>query len=156
MELDVGASIVAGLVGGGVMSVLLYMGIAMIPAQMKMNLFQMLGTMMVPAGTMAYVVGAMMHSMMSVVFGLIHGLPYVAFDIDSGFFGWGLAFGFGHWIVTGIGLGMLPIMHPTIRRGEIQAPGFFAMSYPRMTAMGFFMLHIVFGVVTALVYDGII
>lgn len=30
------------------------------------------------------------------------------------------------------------------------------MSYPRMTAMGFFMLHIVFGVVTALVYEGLI
>ena len=156
MDLDVGEAIVAGLVGVGVMSVLLYMGIAMMPAQMKMNLFQILGTMMVPAGTMAYVVGAMMHAMMSVLFGLIHGLLYVAFDIDSGYFGWCLAFGFGHWVVTGIGLGMLPIMHPAIKRGGVQAPGFFAMSYPMMTAMGFFILHIVFGVVTALVYDGII
>jgi hypothetical protein len=60
-----------------------------------MNLFQMLGTMMVPAGTRAYVVGAMMHAMMSVVFGLIHGLLYVPFDIDSNYFGWGLALGFG-------------------------------------------------------------
>ncbi len=154
--MDVGAAIAAGLVGGGVMAVLLYMGIAMMPSQMKMNLFQMLGTMMVPAGGMAYIAGAMMHAVMSVVFGLIHGLLYIAFDIDSSFFGWGLVFGFGHWVITGIGLGMLPTMHPAIRRGELQAPGAFAMNYPRMTAMGFFVLHIVFGVVTALVYDGLI
>ena len=37
MELDAGAAIAAGLIGGGVMSVLLYMGIGMMPNQMKMN-----------------------------------------------------------------------------------------------------------------------
>ena len=78
MDLDAGAAIVAGLIGGGVMAVLLYMGIAMIPTQMKMNLFQMLGTMMVPAGTMTYIAGAMMHAMMSIVFGLIHAALYPA------------------------------------------------------------------------------
>ena len=138
------------------MAVLLYMGIGMMPAQMKMNLFQMLGTMMVPAGTMAYVAGAMMHAVMSIVFGLIHASLSVAFDVDSNYLGWGLLFGFGHWVVTGIGLGMLPKIHPVNRRGDMQAPGAFAMSYPRMTAMGFFMLHIVFGVVTALVYEGFV
>ena len=35
----------AGLIGGAIMSVVLYMGIAMMPKQMKMNLFLMLGTM---------------------------------------------------------------------------------------------------------------
>ena len=156
MDLDIVAAIVAGLIGGGVMAVLLYMGIWMMPTQMKMNLFQMLGTMMVPAGTMAYVAGAMMHAVMSIVFGLIHASLYVAFDIDSNFLGWGLLFGFGHWVMTGIGLGMLPRMHPAIRRGDMQAPGAFAMNYPRATAIGFFMLHLVFGVVTALVYEGLI
>ena len=44
MSFDVGAAIVAGLVAGAVMSVLHYMGIAMMLRQMKMNLFPMLGT----------------------------------------------------------------------------------------------------------------
>lgn len=47
MSFDAGAAIGAGLIAGAVMSVLLYMGIAMMPRQMKMNLFLMLGTMMV-------------------------------------------------------------------------------------------------------------
>jgi len=47
MSFDVGTAVGAGLIAGAVMSVLLYMGIAMMPRQMKMNLFLMLGTMMV-------------------------------------------------------------------------------------------------------------
>ena len=41
---------------------------------------------------------------------------------------------------------MVPSMHPMMRRGEMEAPGAFAMSYPLMTAMGFFMLHMLYGV----------
>ena len=44
MIFDVGAAVGSGLVAGAVMSLLLYMGIAMMPRQMKMNLFLMLGT----------------------------------------------------------------------------------------------------------------
>ena len=44
MSFDVGAAVGAGLIAGAVMSVLLYMGIAMMPRQMKINLFLMLGT----------------------------------------------------------------------------------------------------------------
>ena len=43
--MDVGASIIGGLAGGGVMIVLLYMGMAVMPSQMKMNLLLLLGTL---------------------------------------------------------------------------------------------------------------
>ena len=43
MSFDVGAAVGAGLIVGAVMSVLLYMGIAMMPRQMKMNLFLIWG-----------------------------------------------------------------------------------------------------------------
>ena len=156
MEFDVGAAIVAGLIGGSAMGVLLYMGIGMMPNQMKMNLFLMLGTMMVEDRKMAYVAGAMMHAAMSVAFGLVHVALFVAFDIETNLAAWGLLFGFGHWIFAGMGLGMIPIMHPVIKRGDMAAPGAFAMRYPSMTAMGFFMLHIVFGVLVGATYGGIV
>ena len=35
------------------------------------------------------------------------------------------------------------------------APGAFALNYPSMTAMGFFMLHIIFGVLVAVTYTAI-
>jgi hypothetical protein len=47
---------------------------------------------------------------------------------------------------------MMPIMHPLMRRGEMGAPGAFAMNYPAMTAMGFFMLHILFGIIVGTSY----
>ena len=156
MSFDGGAAVGAGLIGGAIMSALLYMSIAMMPRQMKMNLFLMLGTMMFEDRKMAYVAGAMMHGAMSIAFGLVHVALYVALDLESGLVAWGLLFGFAHWVVTGMGLGMIPVMHPVIKRGEMAAPGAFAMSYPSMTAMGFFMLHILFGVLVAASYSALV
>ena len=83
MEFDAGAAIFAGIMGGIIMAPILYMGIAMMPRQMKMTLFLMLGTMMVEDAKMAYSAGAMMHIGMPVVFGLIHVALYEAFGLES-------------------------------------------------------------------------
>jgi len=82
MEFDAGVAILPGIIGGIIMA-LLYMRIAMMPRQMKMNLFLMLGTMMVKDAKMAYAAGAMMHIGMPVVFGLIHVALYEAFGLES-------------------------------------------------------------------------
>ena len=152
MDFDTGAAVGAGLIARAVMSMLLYMGIGMMPRQMRMNLFLMLGTMMFRERSMAIAAGATMHAVMSIAFGLIHVAFFVAFDLETSLIGWGVLFGVVHWIVSGMGLGMLPRMHPMIRTGEMDAPGAFALSYPSMTAMGFFMLHIVFGVLVGAFY----
>ncbi len=152
MEFEPGWAILAGLVGGAVMAVILYMGIAMMPQQMKMNLFMMLGSMMLPVGATAFVMGAMVHAGMSVVFGLIHGGVFAALDIDSAWAAWGLLFGVAHWAVVGMALGMMPMVHPRMRSGEIDEPGFYGLRYPPMTAMGFLMLHLVFGVIVGALY----
>ena len=152
MDFEPGWAILAGLVGGAVMAVILYMGIILMPQQMKMNLFMMLGTMVLPVGAAAFLMGAMVHAGMSVVFGLIHGGVFAALDIDSAEAAWGLLFGVAHWAVVGMSLGMLPLMHPRMRSGEIASPGFFALGYPPMTAMGFLMLHLVFGVIVGVLY----
>lgn len=168
MDFSPGAAIVAGLVGGAVMTVILYMGIFMMPSQMKMNLLLLLGTMLVPAGVMAYLAGAMIHTMMSVVFALIHGAVFTGADITSAEAAWGLLFGFVHWAIVGMALGMVPMMHPRIRydgprlvpqaRGNphseelLDPPGFYALNYPPGTAMGFLMLHLLFGVLVGVVY----
>ena len=44
--MDFPAAIGASLLGGTIMGVILYMCIAMMPGQMKMNLFYLLGSMM--------------------------------------------------------------------------------------------------------------
>ena len=152
MEFEPGYAILAGLSGGAVMAVILYMGIAMMPQQMKMNLFMMLGSMVLPVGVGAFLMGAMVHAGMSVVFGLLHGGVFAVLDIDSAWAAWGLLFGLAHWAVVGMALGMMPMMHPRMRSGEIDEPGFYALRYPPMTAMGFLMLHLVFGMTVGALY----
>ena len=153
-DMDTTAAIVAGLVGAGIMSVVLYMGIALMPNQMKMNLFLMLGTMMLfRGGPPAYVMGAMVHFVMGIVFGLIHVALYQAFGLESALVAWGLLFGLAHWLITGMTLGMLPTVHGLIRSGEMAAPGAMALKYPPMTATGYLMLHLLFGVAVAAVYS---
>ena len=152
MDFEPGWAILAGLIGGAVMAALLYLGIYMLPKQMKMNLFMMLGTMLLPVGAAALVMGGAVHGFMSVGMGLVHGAVFSGFDIDSAQAAWGLLFGFVHWVVVGMALGMLPLVHPRIRNGEIAAPGFYALSFPPMTAMGFLVLHLVFGVIVGALY----
>ncbi len=152
MDFEPGYAILAGLIGGGVMAIMLYMGIAMFPQQMKMNLFAMLGTMVLPAGAAAFVMGAMAHAVMSAGFGLAHGAVFAVADIESSEAAWGLLFGLVHWAVVGMALGMLPLMHRGIRDGEVDAPGFYALSFPPMTAAGFLMVHLVFGVIVGALY----
>ncbi len=93
MDFEAGWAILAGLIGGAAMAAILYMGIMMMPQQMKMNLFMMLGSMMLPVGAAAFVMGGMMHLGMSVVFGLIHGAVFATADISSSEAAWGLLFG---------------------------------------------------------------
>jgi hypothetical protein len=151
--MDYPAAIGAGVLSGSIMAAILYMGIAMMPSQMKMNLFNLLGTMMFREKVMVYMAGAMIHGVMSVAFAFAHVGIYQAFDIASSLAAWGLLFGFVHFVVSGMALGMVPMMHPGVRSGVVQAPGMFALSYPSATAMGFLMLHVLFGVLVGVSYD---
>ena len=150
--MDFPALIGAGLLAGAIMSAVLYMGIAVMPGQMKMNLFYLLGSMMFREKTMVYMAGAMAHAGMSVIFALIHVGVFDAVDLESKLALWGLLFGFVHYMVVGMALGMLPLLHPRIRDGELQAPGAFALAYPPGTAIGFLMLHLLYGVLVGAFY----
>ena len=55
MDYSFGAAIAAGVLATVVMTAMLYMGMAVMPRQMPMNILYMLGTM--PGTMMAYVVG---------------------------------------------------------------------------------------------------
>ncbi len=147
MEYNFGAAIVAGVVGTVVMTAILYMGMAMMPRQMTMNLLFMLGPMMTRNKVMAYGIGTMMHGAMGIVLGLIHIAVFQALGLVSAVAAWGLLFGFVHYLAVGMGMGMIGTMHPMMRNGQMAAPGLYVRNFPAMTAMGFLMLHLVYGLV---------
>lgn len=155
------------------MIAVLYPMIWMMPKQMKMNFLLIVGTMVVPAGASAYVAGLMIHAMMSVAFGLIHGSILAAVDVGSPGAGAavGALFGFVHAITVGAMLGVMPVMHPRMRPAHpklvpalasggsssseeelLDPPGFFGLNYPPLTVIGFFMLRIMFGLIVGITY----
>lgn len=153
MDFEIGPAIAAGLVGGGVMIMMLYAGIVMMPKQMRMNLLLMLGTMMGFSGSMAYIVGLMMHMGASVGFGIAHAAVFATGDIEDLVLVWGIAFGLAHALISGMMLTMMPAMHPEMRSGRMEAPGFMALGLGIPTGMGFMMLHGVFGALVGVLYS---
>lgn len=152
VDFDPGPAIAAGLIGGGVMIVMLYAGIAMMPDRMRMNLLLMLGGMIGLTGGAAYMAGLMMHAGMSAGFGVVHAAIFAATDLDDSILVWGLVFGAVHAMATGMMLGMVPLMHPLMRSGRMERPGAFALRLGAPTAIGFIVLHLIFGAVVAVLY----
>ena len=153
MDYSFGAAIAAGAVATVVMTAMLYMGMALMPRQMPMNILYMLGTMMSRNKMMAYVAGTMMHGMMGIVFALAHTGVIQGLDLTSALVAWGVLFGFVHWIIVGMGMGMIGAMHPLMRAGQMTAPGPFVSNLPKPTVVGFLMVHLVYGLVVAALYD---
>ena len=153
MDFDPGAAVAAGIVATVVMTVLMYMGKAMLPRQMPMDILYMLGSMVTPSRAPAYLVGTMMHAVNGIVFALIHTGLYQAFELEEGLVGWGALFGFVHWIAFGMAMGMMSLMHPLVRRGQLADPGWFVLRYPKLNVMGALMVHLVFGLVLGALYE---
>lgn len=147
MDYSIGAAIGAGLIATAIMTALLYMGRAMMPKQMTMDILYMLGSMMTPSKMPAYAIGAMVHVGMGIVWAIIHTAIYNAFGLESALAAWGILFGAVHWVVVGMGMGMAGMMHPLMKKGELADPGMFVKNSPMMTRVGFFMLHLQFGLI---------
>ena len=153
MDFSAGAAIGAGLVGSVAMAMVRYLGIAMMPRRMTRNLFYMLGTMLTRNKGAAYVGGGMIHLMMGIGFALVHAAAYQVFGLTSAFAAWGILFGLVHWLMAGMGMGMVGSVHPMMRSGEMQAPGVLVKNFPSMTVAGFLMMHVMYGLLVGVLYE---
>lgn len=154
-EIEIGTAIVAGTAGGAAMLIPIYMGKA--AGMTSMDLLRMLGSMVAPKGStgVQYGVGAMMHLMMSAVFGIIHATALVAVAPSTvgAAIGWDALFGVVHGGMVIVALPMMvAAMHPLVTSGEMTAPGLGMQNYGRMTPLGVIMGHVVFGLVTGGIY----
>ena len=91
MDYNGGAAVASGLIAGAVMGGGLYAGMAIAPRQMRMDLFHVLGTLLVPqAGSpVAYMVGATAHAVMSLAIALVYAVFFLPFAEGSNLVGWG-------------------------------------------------------------------
>ena len=97
-------------------------------------------------------VGMIMHLMMGVVFAIVYALLWNA-GIGAVSLWWGAIFGAVHWLISGMMMGGMSMIHAGIKAGTVKAPGFFMMNNGGMMAfMGGLIGHVIFGLVVALVY----
>jgi len=115
----------------------------------KMDIVGMLGSMF---GKANQKLGMKMHFMMGVVFALVYAYLW-SLGVGSATLLNGLIFGAVHWLVVGMMMGMIPMMHAGIKSGAVQAPGIWMTNNGGMKAfIGGLMGHMVFGLVVVLVY----
>jgi uncharacterized membrane protein YagU involved in acid resistance len=141
-------AIVAGLVGALIFSLVMMMAPQM--GMPKMAIWETLGAMFSPDGNVS--LGWVMHLMMGLIFGIIYAALWTA-GLGSVTVVGGLIFGIVHWLVVGLMMGGMPMMHAGIKAGTVSTPGVYMLNNGGMKSfMGGLIGHIIFGVVVALVY----
>ena len=146
--MNVLGAIIAGLVGTVAISMVMAMAPKM--GMPKMDIVDMLSTMF---GKPNRMLGWMMHFMMGIIFALIYAFIWSA-GIGSPTWLNGLIFGAIHWLVVGMVMGMIPMMHAGIKSGAVQAPGLWMTNNGGMMAfVGGLMGHLAFGLVVVLIYN---
>jgi uncharacterized membrane protein YagU involved in acid resistance len=133
------AVIIAGLAGTVAMTILMYL--APLMGMPKLDIISMLGTMFTSNKTVATIIGVMAHLMMGVVFAFIYVLLW-SFGIGSPTWLWGLIFGAVHGLMVYLIMPMINRMHP--RPVEMEGG--------TKLAVGMLMVHMLYGLVVALVY----
>jgi hypothetical protein len=169
MDFQFWPAVVAGFAGGAVMTVVMTMMRKSGKTEMDMALIE--GTMFTGDRDKAKALGAMMHLvvMSALVIGSVYAALFALFDVDSSNAWWiGALFGVVHGLMAGVMMGMMPKMHPRMRESDessdlgrhegsdgsllLKPPGVFAKNYGKATPVGIVMVHVIYGLVTGLVY----
>jgi len=121
------------------MTILMYL--APLMGMPKLDIIAMLGTMFTSNNTVSTIIGVMAHFMMGVVFAFIYVLLW-SFGIGSPTWMWGLIFGAVHGLMVYLIMPMINRMHthPVEMEGGTKL------------AVGKLMVHMLYGLVVALVY----
>jgi len=140
-------AIVAGLVGTVAISMVMAMAPRM--GMPRMAIWEMLGSMFNKDGNNA--LGWVAHFMMGTIFAIIYAALWSA-GVGSVSAGSGVLFGAAHFLIVGLVMGGMPMLHAGIKAGTVQAPGVYMLNAGIMGLMGGLIGHVIYGVVVALVY----
>ena len=145
--MNIPGAIIAGLIGTIIHTMVMRMAPKMgLP---KMDIVGLLGSMF---GAPNRTLGMALHLMMGIVFALLYALLWSQGVGSASLIG-GLAFGIAHWLIVGLMMAGIPMMHAGIRSGAVPAPGpYMTASGGAMAFVGGLFGHMVFGIVVALVY----
>jgi hypothetical protein len=146
-------NVIAAMIAGVVATLVMSMVLAFAPQMKfpKMDIVGMLSTMF--SKKSLTVLGWSLHLMMGVIFALIYAFLWSkGFGASTWFYG--LVFGAFHWLVVGIIMAMVPMVHVGIRSGTAMAPGLYMSGNGDgvKSFIGGLMGHMIFGLTVALLY----
>ncbi len=145
--MNTGRAFAAGVIGGAAMSALMWMGRLM---GMPANLEMMLGTMVLEPGSTAWLIGFVMHLMISGAIALVYAWGFERVTHRAGVLV-GAGFGILHAIIAGMVMGMMPAMHPLMPM-RMDPPGAYMSGLGPAGVVMEFVLHIIYGAVVGAIY----
>jgi len=147
-----GKAFQAGVIGAVVMSLLMFLARSVMG--MPANLEMMLGTMFTEPGNTAWIIGFVMHLLISGCIALLYGF---AFENIAHRAGWlaGAGFGAVHAVIAGVFMGMISSVHPRMP-DPVMPPGAFMSNMGMMGIVAIIMLHIIFGAVVGQLYGPVL
>ncbi len=141
------SAVIAGLVGTVVFTMIMVMAPKM--GMPKMDIVGLLGSMF---GGENRALGMIIHLLMGAIFAIIYVYLWGVGIGTLSLLG-GVIFGAIHWLVVGLMMAGMPMMHAGIKSGAVEAPGIYmTKSGGAMGFMGGLIGHIIFGAVVALTY----
>ena len=109
----------------------------------QFNISMFLGSMITQEFTATtWAIGFAWHLLNGGIFGMVYAGIFRATGSASA--GKGTLFGFIHWLGFSLVMALSPNIHPLIP-SEIVEPGYFAINYGVITAVGALALHLIFG-----------
>lgn len=135
-----------GVLGGGAMSV----GLAVLDVFRTSPQFEMmLGTWFLPPGTPAWVLGLVLHLLLSGVFGLVYGVLF-KHVLHRATAGLGVLIGMIHGSISGFLMGIVPEFHPRVPE-LVPEPGIWMANIGTWGSVTTLCLHLVFGAIVGAV-----
>lgn len=150
-EIAWAGAIVWGIVATIAFSVLGVMGT--VTGMTRMDIFNTLGSWVAPAGTSrARAIGVLMHHTNGALLAIAWAYGVALVDLPAN---WWTALLWGGILtaLTWLMMSTIGAVHPAIRRGELEDPGFMMLNLGRMSPLGSLMGHLVYGLVLGLTYD---
>ncbi len=143
-------ALVAGMLGGALMTVM-RMLLRMTAVPLRLNVPRLWSTMVRVHGTAGRAVGLAIHIAGSGLLALFFAGAFALADVSNQLWLWGLLGGSILWVIAGLFMGIIPMMHPEIPARQ-PAPGFFVMNCGVPDVVTFFVGHLIYGVVVGIVY----
>jgi hypothetical protein len=108
------------------------------------------GTMLLPAGDEAWLLGLVIHLLVAALVGLVYAFAFE--HVTHGASAWtGVLFSLAHSLVAGIALGLLPRVHPRIPQA-MPEPGWLALGYGVWGLVVLIAVHAVYGAFVGATY----